>query len=84
MKITAQKMMEDIAYATIDVALETPIARNAFSMEIDHITETEGEIYIEGADGSSVEILLESDIEYENGMYAIKRDNCYFCITLDK
>ena len=79
------EMIENIGYSKIDVIMYVPaLGRVDFAFEIDHISEDDGSIYMEDANGHPLELKKDSEVTYEDGAYSIEKDNCTICIKLSE
>ena len=81
--MTVAEMIEDIAFAALDILVVTPAGRVNFRFDIDHVSEDENMVYMEDADGCPFELNKDSMVKLEeDGTYSIDRDGCLFCIKL--
>lgn len=80
MKATLNELIEGIGYSTIEVTIETPIAKSNFVMEIDHVSKAEHGYYVEAEDGCFLELSEDVDIILEGKSYYVSKDDCYICI----
>lgn len=82
--MTVAEMIEDIAFAALDILIVTPVGRVNFHFDMDHVSEDENIVYMEDTDGRLFELNKNSTVKLEeDGTYSIDRDGCLFCIKLD-
>lgn len=81
--MTVAEMMEDIAYAELDILIVTPAGRVDFHFGMDHLSEDEDMFYMEDIDGRPFELNKDSAVKLENdGTYNINKGDCLICIKL--
>ena len=88
MKATLIELIEGIGYSTIEVTIETPIAKSNFVMEIDHVSKAEHGYYVEAEDGCFLELSEDVDIiwivinDFLYRIYSITLWICYCKISM--
>lgn len=81
--MTVAQMMEDIAFAALDVLVVTPTGRVSFFFNIDHVSEDKDIFYMEDINGRPFELNKNSEVKLkEDGTYSIDQGDCLFCIKL--
>lgn len=83
MNIKLEELIEGIGYSSVEVTIETPIARFNFIMEIDHISKSDNGYYLEGEDGQFFEIYEDAIIVLDDNSYYVSMNDCYIRINPD-
>ena len=82
--MTVAELIEVIGFAEVDVLVVTPMGRDNYSFDIDHISEDKDIFYLEDAKGHVMELYKDSVVRYEDGAYSISRGDCLKCIKLSE
>lgn len=80
--MTVAEMMKTIGFATVDVLNVTPVGRDSYRFDIDHISEDKDIFYLEDAEGHTMELYKDSEVKLNDGEYSIDRGDCLKCIKL--